>query len=131
MVLWVQFPLEATLFFANFEPTLMSILHKNARNVRFVLFRKNSIILLYHPQRRCGCDKCHMWKLSIGRHPKFMNCNSGLYKLPSELIIMVRKFKIHQQNPQWILITVLVWVIHDTSNMMRKPNFGLPSDLSQ
>ena len=39
-MLWVQIPLEATLFFKD---TLMQILYKNARNVRFVLFTKTSI----------------------------------------------------------------------------------------
>ena len=41
LVLWVQYPVEAT-FFCWFWNPVMSFLYKNARNVRSVLFRKNS-----------------------------------------------------------------------------------------
>ena len=42
-VLWVQFQLKANLFFAeSFLNLSKSVLYKNVRNVRFVLFRKKS-----------------------------------------------------------------------------------------
>ena len=46
MVLWVWFPLEATIFVADFEIPWCKFLYKYARNVRFVLFRKNSNIYI-------------------------------------------------------------------------------------
>ena len=41
LVLWVWFQLEATIFCWFWDP-MISILCKNTRNVRFVLFKKNS-----------------------------------------------------------------------------------------
>ena len=43
LVLWVQFPVEDNLIFSYFETPLNVNFVKSARNVRFVLFRKNSI----------------------------------------------------------------------------------------
>ena len=37
-----------TFNFADFESPSMSILYKNARNVRFVLFRKNSTVITFN-----------------------------------------------------------------------------------
>ena len=47
-----RFPLEATLFFSDFETDRCQFFYINARNVRLVLFKKNSIVNVVIPPQR-------------------------------------------------------------------------------
>ena len=67
-MLWVQIPLEATLFFKD---TSMHILYKNARNVRFVLFTKTSIAaknfyVMWTEKKNFHCLR-FQWKVIISQ----------------------------------------------------------------
>ena len=74
LLLWVQYPVEAVCFCWFWNP-VMSILHKNARNVRFVLFRKNSNVMLIFPRKHVLC----CFRSTIGGHSLWCNDQTSLY----------------------------------------------------
>ena len=53
---WVPFPKEATLFCDDFETPRCQFLYKNARNIRFVLFRKNLNVKSQDQLSRSACN---------------------------------------------------------------------------
>ena len=86
LVLRVRFLLKATLVFADFETPLMSTLYKNAKSVRFVLFRETQKVCLYFPTRACHHHSHHqnltMCQCLIGR-------TGSRHILPSRLPVTI------------------------------------------
>ena len=93
LVLWVRFPLEATLFFAGFETSWCQFCTKNARNVGFVLFTKNSNKDIMHPGFFSMIAKIGIthssWKLTMfSRNFHLQKCYLQLHQTTSRFLVL-------------------------------------------